>query len=202
MEVSFLVRTCVPDSVGRCKDKFLHPVRLLKLGGYDLVLGCDWLSNFYPVELYFHQLKVTLSQGEERLILRTLPKETRTKFMATHSLAKLMRRKNREIEGELFFNHKVLMGGAEDNKVQELLQKYDDVFKEPNSLPLEREIEHCIELLPDTIPRKQHPYIYAYGKKTEIEKIVKEMLDSGMGKLQFWSHMYKGFAILVPYLSQ
>ncbi|KAL0439602.1 UNVERIFIED_CONTAM: Retrovirus-related Pol polyprotein from transposon.6 [Sesamum latifolium] len=124
--------------------KFLHPVRLLKLGGYDLVLGCDWLSTFNPVELDFLQLKVTLSQGEGRLILRTLPNETRAKFMATHSL------------------------------------KYDDVFKEPNSLPPEREIEHRIELLPDAIPRKQHPYRYAYGKKTEIERIVKEMLDSGI----------------------
>ncbi|KAL0399924.1 UNVERIFIED_CONTAM: hypothetical protein Sradi_2335700 [Sesamum radiatum] len=142
--------------------KFLHPVRLLKLGGYDLVLGCDWLSTSNPVELDFHQLKVTLSQGEDKLILRTLPNETRAKFMDTYSLAKLMWRKNLEIKGELFFNHKVLMGRAKDNRELELLQQYDEIFKEPNSLPLERKIEHFVELLPDVIPRKQHPYKYAY----------------------------------------
>ncbi|KAL0455650.1 UNVERIFIED_CONTAM: Retrovirus-related Pol polyprotein from transposon.6 [Sesamum latifolium] len=34
--------------------------------------------------------------------------------------------------------------------------------------------------MPDAIPRKQHPYRCAYGQKTEIERIVKEMLDSGI----------------------
>ncbi|KAL0324565.1 UNVERIFIED_CONTAM: Transposon Ty3-G Gag-Pol polyprotein [Sesamum calycinum] len=87
---------------------FSHPVRVLKLGGYNCVLGCDWLSINNPIELDFHQLQ------------------------------------------------------------------------EPRTLPPERTIEHHIELVPDAIPRKQHPYRYAYGQKTEIEKIVREMLESGI----------------------
>ncbi|KAL0391249.1 UNVERIFIED_CONTAM: hypothetical protein Scaly_0482000 [Sesamum calycinum] len=66
------------------EHKFTHPIRLLKLEGYDLVLGCDWLSNCHPIEL-----------------------------------------------------------------------------ESINS-------------------RKQHPYRYAYGQKTEIDKNVKEMLHSGI----------------------
>ncbi|KAL0462649.1 UNVERIFIED_CONTAM: Transposon Ty3-G Gag-Pol polyprotein [Sesamum latifolium] len=62
----------------------------------------------------------------------------------------------------------------------ELLQQYDDVFKEPSSLPPKRNIEHHIELLFNVIPRKQHPYRYAYRQKTKIEKILKEMLDNGI----------------------
>ncbi|KAL0461914.1 UNVERIFIED_CONTAM: Retrovirus-related Pol polyprotein from transposon.6 [Sesamum latifolium] len=90
---------------------FSHPVRVLKLGGYDCVLGCDWLSTKNPIGLDFHQLQ--------------------------------------------------------------------DIFQEPKNLPPERAIEHNIEFMPDVIPRKQHPYRYAYGQKTEIERIVK-MLDSGI----------------------
>ncbi|KAL0352108.1 UNVERIFIED_CONTAM: Transposon Ty3-G Gag-Pol polyprotein [Sesamum calycinum] len=60
--------------------------------------------------------------------------------------------------------------------------KYDDVFKEPSSLPPEIKFEHGIELLPEGIPMKQHPYRYSYGQKTEIERIVKEMLDNGIIK--------------------
>ncbi|KAL0282300.1 UNVERIFIED_CONTAM: Retrovirus-related Pol polyprotein from transposon [Sesamum angustifolium] len=131
--------------------RFSHPVRLLKLGGYDLVLGCDWLSNYNPMELDFHQLKVTLSEAGKKLVLRALPNESNAKK-------------------------------EENTKVLELLQQYNDVFQEPRSLPPERSIKRCIDLLPKAIPKKQHPYRYAYGQKTEIERIVKEMLDSGIIK--------------------
>ncbi|KAL0325460.1 UNVERIFIED_CONTAM: putative mitochondrial protein [Sesamum radiatum] len=60
--------------------------------------------------------------------------------------------------------------------------KYDDAFKEPSSLPPETKFEHGIELLPEGIPMKQNPYRYSYGQKTEIEIIVKEMLDNGIIK--------------------
>ncbi|KAL0398579.1 UNVERIFIED_CONTAM: Retrovirus-related Pol polyprotein from transposon.6 [Sesamum radiatum] len=163
-------------------NKFTHPVRLLKIGGYDLVLGCDWLSNYNPVELDFHQLRITLNQAGGKLILKTLSNEPRFKIMAAHSLGKLLRRKNPESEGELVLMSKPMNRADEDFKISELLQQYNDIFKEPSSLPPEREIEHRIELLPEAIPRRQHPYRYAYGQKTEIEKIVKEMLNNGIIK--------------------
>ncbi|KAL2250254.1 UNVERIFIED_CONTAM: Transposon Ty3-I Gag-Pol polyprotein [Sesamum indicum] len=84
------------------------------------------------------------------------------------------------MQGELYLNHKILHEGTRDSQVLELLQQYKDVFQEPRSLPPERSIEHCIELLPEAIPKKQHPYMYAYGQKTEIEKLVREMLENGI----------------------
>ncbi|KAL0298874.1 UNVERIFIED_CONTAM: Retrovirus-related Pol polyprotein from transposon.6 [Sesamum radiatum] len=47
-------------------------------------------------------------------------------------------------------------------------------------MPPVRNIEHMIELRPDAIPKKQQPYRYAYGQKTEIENIVRGMLKSGI----------------------
>ncbi|KAL2232436.1 UNVERIFIED_CONTAM: putative mitochondrial protein [Sesamum indicum] len=82
--------------------------------------------------------------------------------------------------GELLSTHKVQAQNDENNRILELLQQFEDVFQEPNSLPPERNIQHCIELLPDAIPKKQLPYRYAYIQKTEIEKIVKEMLENGI----------------------
>ncbi|KAL2230956.1 UNVERIFIED_CONTAM: Retrovirus-related Pol polyprotein from transposon [Sesamum indicum] len=122
--------------------KFTHPVRLIKLVGYDLVIGCDWLSHYNPVELDFNQAKVTLNLPKEKLVLYALPKTAR------------------------------------DMSVNSML--YQDVFQEPKSLPPERSIQYSIELLSDAIPKKQHPYRYAYGQKTEIERLVKEMLGNGI----------------------
>ncbi|KAL0427959.1 UNVERIFIED_CONTAM: Transposon Ty3-G Gag-Pol polyprotein [Sesamum latifolium] len=60
------------------------------------------------------------------------------------------------------------------------MHQFKDVFQEPKTLLPERTIEQHIEFVPDAIPRKQHPYRYAYGQKTKIEKIVKNMLESGI----------------------
>ncbi|KAL0350215.1 UNVERIFIED_CONTAM: Transposon Ty3-G Gag-Pol polyprotein [Sesamum radiatum] len=64
--------------------------------------------------------------------------------------------------------------------ISRLLQNFEDIFQEPQSLPPKRNIEHRIELMPDAIPKKQQPYRYAYGQKTEIENIVRGMLKSGL----------------------
>ncbi|KAL2230686.1 UNVERIFIED_CONTAM: Transposon Ty3-G Gag-Pol polyprotein [Sesamum indicum] len=158
--------------------KFTHPVRLLKLGGYDLVLGCDWLSGYDPVELNFSQSKITLNHSGNKLILYAPLKETRDTSMS--AMISLMRKRNPSMQGELYLNHKTLHEGTRDSQVLELLQQYKDVFQEPKSLPPERSIEHSIELLPEAIPKKQYPYRYAYGQKTEIEKLVREMLENGI----------------------
>lgn len=64
--------------------------------------------------------------------------------------------------------------------VQQVIQDYEDVFKEPRDLPPKREIKHQIILKPDALPRKQAPYRYSHAFKGEIESIIKEMLDSGI----------------------
>ncbi|KAL2235351.1 UNVERIFIED_CONTAM: Transposon Ty3-G Gag-Pol polyprotein [Sesamum indicum] len=160
--------------------KFTHPIKLIKLGGYDLVLGYDWLGLHNPIELDFHQGKVTLSQDSNKVVLKALSGKTGSKAVTTHSLSKLVRGRSPEAQGELLLSHSTSTEAAGNARVQEVLQEFEDIFKEPHSLPPEREIEHRIELLPKAIPRRQHPYRYAYGQKTEIEKIVKEMLNSGI----------------------
>ncbi|KAL0355175.1 UNVERIFIED_CONTAM: hypothetical protein Sradi_3964400 [Sesamum radiatum] len=46
--------------------QFSYPVRTLKLGRCDFLLGCDWLGAHNLVELDFHQLIVTISQKDGR----------------------------------------------------------------------------------------------------------------------------------------
>jgi hypothetical protein len=61
-----------------------------------------------------------------------------------------------------------------------LLQEYADVFQQPSRLPPAREVDHCITLKEGTEPINVRPYRYAHFQKTEIEKQVQEMLDSGL----------------------
>jgi hypothetical protein len=61
-----------------------------------------------------------------------------------------------------------------------ILQEYEDVFQEPKGLPPARSHDHSITLQPGAQPVSVQPYRYPYYQKEEIEKIVKELLDSGV----------------------
>nr|KYP38544.1 Transposon Ty3-I Gag-Pol polyprotein [Cajanus cajan] len=54
------------------------------------------------------------------------------------------------------------------------------VFSEPHCLPPPREINHQINLVPDSKPVHVRPYKYPHFQKAEIERLVAEMLKSGI----------------------
>ena len=64
------------------------------------------------------------------------------------------------------------------NSIQNVLKGFDDVFTWPEKLPQRREIEHQIHLKEGTDPINVRPYRYGFHQKTEMEKLVEEMLMS------------------------
>jgi hypothetical protein len=64
--------------------------------------------------------------------------------------------------------------------LQSLLSKYHHVFAMPQGLPPPRDYDHQIPLLPGAQPFRMRPYRYAPALKSEIERQVEEMLDSGI----------------------
>ncbi|KAF5447056.1 hypothetical protein F2P56_032635 [Juglans regia] len=64
--------------------------------------------------------------------------------------------------------------------VLKLLDSFQIVFDEPRGLPPQRSHDHQILLKTDSTPVSVRPYRYPYYQKTEIEKIVKELLQSGV----------------------
>ncbi|XP_035544590.1 uncharacterized protein LOC118347985 [Juglans regia] len=65
-------------------------------------------------------------------------------------------------------------------QVQQLLQQYKEVFNEPTGLPPNRSHDHKINLKQDISAISVRPYRYPFYQKPEIEKIVKELLNSGV----------------------
>lgn len=68
----------------------------------------------------------------------------------------------------------------QERELQALLKRYAEVFKEPQGLPPKRSKEHAIVLLEGQGPVNVRPYRYPHHQKNEIEKQVKEMLNSGI----------------------
>ena len=63
-----------------------------------------------------------------------------------------------------------------------LLHTFKDIFDQPHGLPPTQSHDHNIPLLPNTLPVKVRPYYYPHSQKSEIEKIVNEMLSSNFGE--------------------
>lgn len=51
-------------------QEFSYPVRVVKLGGCNMVLGGDWLWNHSPVEFDYDKMKVTLSRNGRKIIMK------------------------------------------------------------------------------------------------------------------------------------
>jgi hypothetical protein len=64
--------------------------------------------------------------------------------------------------------------------VAQVLEEFQEVFAEPTELPPHREYDHAIPLIPRVVPINSRPYRYSPLHKDEIEKQVKELLESGL----------------------
>ncbi|GKB18458.1 reverse transcriptase [Tanacetum coccineum] len=68
-------------------------------------------------------------------------------------------------------------------RARAVLQDFEDVFALPTKLPPQRYHDHKIPLMPNTPPMYIRPYRHPPNQKVAIEVMVKEMLDSGVIKL-------------------
>ncbi|KAK4391074.1 Retrovirus-related Pol polyprotein from transposon [Sesamum angolense] len=68
----------------------------------------------------------------------------------------------------------------EQGKIDILLMEYADLFEEPKTLLPKRRHGHGINLREGTSAINIRPYRYLTVQKDEIEKLVQEMLDSGV----------------------
>lgn len=64
--------------------------------------------------------------------------------------------------------------------IQNPLHNYRDIFAAPTQLPSNRIQDHHIPLKPNSNPVNAHPYRCLTAHKEEIEKIIREMLTTGV----------------------
>jgi hypothetical protein len=64
--------------------------------------------------------------------------------------------------------------------IAELLEGFKGIFQEPTELPPVRSFDHKIQLTEGAQPTCVRPYWYPYYQMEEIEKLVREMLSTGI----------------------
>lgn len=164
--------------------KFVMDVYVLELAGVDVVLGVQWLaglgnviSNYKSMTMSFlHEGQRVILSGSPLLEVSSLPSKTFRKLVDS------------DVATGLFTMHVRLETTSPVSEIlptvapplQDVLHTFVDVFAEPTHLPPRRQIDHRIELLPHAPPVNVRPYRYRHFQKAEMERLVEEMLKTGV----------------------
>jgi hypothetical protein len=171
----------VPDcsfSIG--KHQFSHHFRALSLPGHDVVLGCDWMSQYSPVAFHFKQQEFHMQATDGTAIILPTCSPTETAVdIEPEQLCKLL---DKGATGFIIQLHSLQLTDKANQELNAditlLLEQYGDVFEEPTELPPSRSCDHRIPLVPDTNPPQMRPYRVPHKLKDELEKQIKHLLET------------------------
>ncbi|KAH9735939.1 hypothetical protein KPL71_017914 [Citrus sinensis] len=163
-------------------EEFRADLRLLPLGGCDMVLGIQWLVELGPVLWDFKELVMEFSVGDRNFVLKG-DTPGPTKMVSPKHIQRELQHLSQASAAHIF---SIQVEGEEAEEVnrepedlEQVLHHYRKVFDKPKGLPPQREHDHKIPLEPGSMPPNIRPYRYPYVQKSEIEKLVQEMLENG-----------------------
>ncbi|XP_019228862.1 PREDICTED: uncharacterized protein LOC109209954 [Nicotiana attenuata] len=161
--------------------EFEHKLRVLDIGGCDVVLGVDWMRKHNPILFDFIEYKLQVSVKGKRVDLKEYSKEEKLHSMTASGVKQLLK-KGKVLWAHLFTitagNNE--LQGSIPQMINGVLGEFPDVFEEPKTLPPQRSHDHSIPLKSDATAVSIRPYRYNYFQKNEIEKQINEMLNSGI----------------------
>lgn len=173
-------------SHGKCEEtvtiqgsKFVIPFHILELGGCDVVLGIQWLKTLGSIQWNFNNMSLQFERDGSKLLLQGLMSDQ----LQVEDGANLLKSSFISQQGwlcQLVAVEEQREGMAVLEEVANLLQQFAAVFEEPVGLPPPRVFDHQIVLKEGTPPVSVRPYRYPHYQKTEIEKIVKDLLTHGV----------------------
>ena len=155
---------------------------ILPVAACQVVLGVQWLETLGPIETDYRQLTMSFKEGEATQTLHGIKQP---------GISPLTGKEFHHMHGTGLFLQMVAVHDHETPTachphvhdtpdLTKILNEFTQVFEPPNSLPPFRTHDHAIPLQPNSGPVNVRPYRYPYYQKTEIEKMVKELMESGL----------------------
>ncbi|XP_026428616.1 uncharacterized protein LOC113324491 [Papaver somniferum] len=174
--------------------KFSGSLRLLPLGGCDLVLEVDWLKQLGDVIFNFSKLSISFKHNAKKITLTGTQDKASYSMMSGNASTRFFKKHTHGLIGQLFSISTSPPPTPPPPPISELLNQYSDVFSEPKSLPPQRNLDHSIPLKKNSEPVNMRPYKCPYLQKklkniTFKDKfpipIIDEFLDELHGKKFF-----------------
>lgn len=154
---------------------FSDEMRILDLGGYDAVLGMDWLKKFSPMVSDWANKRLIAPKDGQWITLQGMQLGVQSELLeiSPEQLDKC-------ISGNDVWALAILESVMPPDvaskptaiapDLQALLSEYGDIFQEPKNLPPHRALDHAITLEQGIPPVNARPYRYSPLHKDEIER--------------------------------
>ncbi|GJV52912.1 putative reverse transcriptase domain-containing protein [Tanacetum coccineum] len=164
-----------------------HPFNIdlmpIELGSLDVIIGMDWLEKYQVVIVYAKKI-VRIPWGNETLIVHgdgsNRGNETRLNIISCTKTQKYI------LKGcPIFLAHVTTKDTEEKSKEKRLedvsiVQDFPEVFpKDLPGIPLNRQVEFRIDLVPGAAPVVRAPYRLAPSEMKELSEQLKELSDKG-----------------------
>jgi len=173
---SSLVRDILrTDSLDLLGHKFQANLLPMKLAGFDIVLGMDWLSANHA-RILCDKNSVVLSTPTGEIITIQGDKAPKSmKFISVMKAASYLRK-----QGMVYMISIIMNVKGKELKEIPVVSEYPDVFPEDlPGQPPDREVEFRIHLIPGTSPIAKSPYRLAPTEMQELKKQLDELLEKG-----------------------
>ena len=158
------------------------PTDLIVLGihDFDIVLGMDWLSK-HRATLDCYKKEVGLVRPEELgVIFRGIRREIAYSLINAMTASKMLQK---GCQGYLAFVVDMRQEGTRLEDIP-IVKEFPDVFPDDIlGLPLDREVEFTIDLIPGTETISIPPYRMAPAKLRELKAQLEELLSKGFIRL-------------------
>ncbi|KAM0872306.1 hypothetical protein ACQ4PT_038804 [Festuca glaucescens] len=164
------------------RTTFKTNMKVLPLGGYDMIIGMDWLQSHNPMGIdwvgkrlaFWNHGKLVLLKGEQASVGSCKEVDPRV-------LINLMQ----HVAGSDIVEVRMIEEDTEaafliPSEIAQVLAEFEAVFAEPDGLPPARQFDHSIPLVDGAKPVNLRPYRYSPAQKYEIEKQIASMLRHGI----------------------
>ena len=154
------------------------PMLSIPMGVVDVVLEVQWLQSLGTVAFNFQELSLKFFSEGKEVELRGI--EGKPGRIISSNVMKKLLKKERGVIAQLCSLEVLTSKSSIFAYLQQVLDNHSKVFETPKGIPHIRDHDHAIHLIPGSVPPKIRPYRYPYVQKSEIERMIAEMLEAGI----------------------
>ncbi len=152
------------------------PMLSIPMGGVDVVLGVQWLQSLGTIAFNFQELFMKFSAEGKEVELRVITGEPGN-IISSNGMKNLIKKEQRGVIAQLCSLEVPTSKSSLSLDLQNGLDNHYKVFETPKGLPPICDHDNAIHLVLGSVPPNIVPYRYPYSQRSEIERMVVEMLE-------------------------